>query len=495
MATSVITVPFAVVHIGVVGYGAWESLVALTGFATVPQVPLAGAILWRAAAGHGAGDKQALRRSLTVGVVLALTSLAVFLPVLILLRRQLCIRLNIPDDILPSALLAAPVVATVLLGQGVVEAHAALLDAHQRMLPSSVARAVGQVCQCAASVSCLQAGLGLSSLAIGLAMGFVVTLTGVIFAAWRVCGIRPLSFAAPTREDWGATLKFTGIGLTGQFAGILRDRTDKVVLAALASSEWVGYYGIANRLASIVLELSQFFMRPTAAAAGMAGGWRDSSSLVSLFDRATLAVAGVGGSAAVLTLGLGQTLVVLWIGSAKTGVSDLLPYLVLSTAAAVILTGPGVAVARGVGRVDVEARYLIATAILNAVLTVALVLAVGAIGTVVASAVSWSLGSVFFVWLLLRAFAFPPRSVARAFKCVAVVAVVSLSLRALTTVLPVPADRLSALWSCCWLGALGVSAYLGGLILAGAVPAPTMLRAAGLCAKLLAGGLRRAPRA
>ena len=67
-----------------------------------------------------------------------------------------------------------------------------------------------------------------------------------------------------------------------------------------------------------------------------------------------------------------------------------------------MLTGPGTAICRGVGRVGIETTYLAFNLILNLVLTVSLVLIIGPIGTAVATGTTWAVSSILFLFVLHR---------------------------------------------------------------------------------------------
>jgi O-antigen/teichoic acid export membrane protein len=70
---------------------------------------------------------------------------------------------------------------------------------------------------------------------------------------------------------------YFGFVLLGQVAASVREPVDKIILASFASMVWVGHYGIALRLASLVLLVCSFFYGPFVAATGAlnaAGDWK-----------------------------------------------------------------------------------------------------------------------------------------------------------------------------------------------------------------------------
>ena len=100
------------------------------------------------------------------------------------------------------------------------------------------------------------------------------------------------------------------------------------------------------------------------------------------------------GLVSVLVLSLYDRLTVFWLGRSVPGIAPILFLVVAGNAIAVILTGSGTSICKGVGKLEIETIYVVTGLILNIILTITLVLAVGAIGTVIASTVSWSIGAV-----------------------------------------------------------------------------------------------------
>ena len=95
----------------------------------------------------------------------------------------------------------------------------------------------------------------------------------------------------------------------------------------------------------------------------------------------------------------------IWVGKSvsEKNLHEVLPFLLmllLSNFILVIFTGPGSALCRAIGKVGIETKFILVYLTMNIAMTVGLVLAFGAIGTVIASAAQHNRFTFFFVWFL-----------------------------------------------------------------------------------------------
>jgi O-antigen/teichoic acid export membrane protein len=250
-------------------------------------------------------------------------------------------------------------------------------------------------------------GFGLWSLLAGYAVAALVTGAGNFLRASRLYGWFKVLPIVPSRADIRAMRRYFGFVSIGSFSVLLRGETDKLVLAGFASPAWVGVYAIASRMSSLVMESSNFFYYPTIAASGAMNGRGDWSGIRHLYKTMSAVFPVAAGLVSVLVLSLYDRLSVAWLGRSVSGLATLLFLVIAGNTIAVVLTGSGTSILKGVGKMETETTYVVVSLILNIVLTVTLVATIGAIGTVIASTVSWGIGAALFVWLMHRRFDFP----------------------------------------------------------------------------------------
>ena len=120
------------------------------------------------------------------------------------------------------------------------------------------------------------------------------------------------------------------------------------------------------------------------------------------------------GAIVVLVAGLYDRILIVWVGRVVEGVPSLLLLLLAGNTVAAVLTGPASSLCKGIGRPGIETVYVAVNLVLNLVLTIVLVLWIGPVGTVIASAAAWAASSLVFVVVLHAILDLPIRATYRA---------------------------------------------------------------------------------
>jgi len=459
-SASLVAIPLVIRDLGLVRFGLWESIVAIASLSTTITGPGGGTLLWKMSVAWGEQDGPALRRLLRAGAVGTLI-LTVVLLLIAVLMRPLVIRFlrvtNSEAGIVQTLFVA--LVALVFL-TGINETLGALNSAMQRVRVTSFGQTAGQIIMYTVSVVGLRIGLGLQAMLIGVAAGQMVTALLLMAGVRRGLIGLATDGGGPFRLGRAAG-RYFALLTVGAVSAVLRGQTDRLVLAGLASPVWAGYYSMAARMANLLMEFSNLLYVPTIAAAGAlmgAGRW---GAIRSLFLDTMKAVSTGGAFLGVLLIGLPEPLLLLWIGSPLPEASLILRIIAAGTLVALLTTGPGTAICKGIGRPGIETHYIIVGLILNVVLTVSLSLTIGAIGTVIASSVSWAVSALYFVFLLHRRLNLPRVATRRAAATLAGVIVAALVTGGLARLLPAPASRPGAL-----LALLGIAPVGFGVLLA-----------------------------
>lgn len=466
MLVSLVTVPFVIGKLGLLGYGSWEVLLSVSIITTIFQNALGGTLLWRVSSAYGTGDDAEIRRLPRLGIAVTLMVYSVTFPLVLACRHPLVQLFHIPLELRASALVILPCIVGVTVLGGVNESLAAVLRGSQEAGYASVIQTLAGFMNAGVLLIGLARGAGLWSLLAGYSVASLLTGIGYYLRASYLYGWLDIRPKWPTRQDVLATRRYIGLLSIGSFSSLLRGETDKLVLAGFASPAWVGIYAIAARMSSVVLESSNFFYNPTIAATGAMNGRGDWQGVRKLYVTMAAVFPVAAGLVSVLVLSLYDRLSVLWLGRSVPGIAPILFLIVAGNAVAVILTGSGTSICKGLGKLEIETTYVVTGLILNIILTVTLVLTVGAIGTVIASTVSWAIGAVLFIVLLHRQFDLPLkgtyRSVGALFYVAAVVAIARILIPAYTA----KPDRLPALLSVLRLGAVIGCIYILPFVLA-----------------------------
>lgn len=456
---SLATVPVLVSRLGVAGYGTWEALLALASLTSLFQGAISGTLVWRVSEAYGRNDLPEIRRLARLGAGASWGLFVLLWPVAWFLREPAAhfLRVSLETHQLASDIF--PVVAALILLGGLNETLEAVVSGCQRTGFVNVVGAAAQILNYSVVIILTLSGVGLWSLVAGQATGFGGRMLGAWIAARVAYGPVSLVPLIPRRSDLSMA-RYSGLLTVGSVAAALRDQTDKIILASLASPAWVGYYGIAARLSGLVMEIIRFFYLPILTAVGALNAMGDWDGVRRLYSRLMATVSIVTGVLVVVVAGLADRLVVVWIGHPIPQVTLLLWLLITGSATAAMLTGPGTAICRGCGRVGIETTYLAFNFVLNLVLTVSLVLLIGPVGTAVATGSTWALSSILFLFVLHKSLDLPVEASRRAGGTALLAAAVAGAVYWTSSVLGLPEGRHDAFVSIVLLGAASGLLYL-----------------------------------
>ena len=460
-------IPFIIRQVGVDGYGIWETIASIGMIMFLVQNVICTTLRWWMSQAYGRGDQETLSRAVGIGMMSVVTLLCVMSPVVWVIREPLTIAIKVPSAAAPEVSRLLAISVTLCLVEGINEVLGSLETASQRMgealLFQTFARVINFVCV----IGLLLAGYGLASMVAGQAIGGIVNgvfLVRAIRSQYPAIRLRPL---LPTRAELSTLYRYAGFMAIGGMASLLREQTDKLILALCASPAWVGYYGIAIRLASLLLDVNRFFSMPFIAASGALHARGDWYGIVMVFRRVLTGVAVCSGIIFIVVMGGYDRLIFFWLGRSVPQVTEILLLLVFGNCIAVILAGPQAAFCRGIGRPGIETVNTLFSLVFNLICTVLLVVLIGPMGTVYASAGSSVAGAIIFVWLFHRNLDVPVKLLVSAVGSFAVALPVTGILRIIFLLQAEPLTRGAALTSM-FLG-LGpaIALYLGILYWSG----------------------------
>jgi O-antigen/teichoic acid export membrane protein len=441
------------------GYGTWEAITAVSSLSSIFLVPINGTLLWKISGAYAVQDMAGVKTLVRLGIGVVGLLFAVVVTIAWVLRQQSVDLLNIPLDLKVATLGILPCMVGIFLLSGVTDTIGALISSFQKAGITTVIQSLGLIVNTATAIACLYVNMALWGLVIGQAVGFLFTLAGLYIVARKYCRGVSLMPAFPRNAVTRQMYTYTGFLLIGSTSAALRSQTDRIVLASFASPAWVGFYSIGAKVASLIMEVSNFFYVPMITAVGAMHAGGDSEGIKRLYSKMMLIVSVFAGAMVVVVAGLHGRLLSLWIGKAVAEVTPILYLLIFGTAFAVILTGPGTCVCRGIGRVGIETAYVGANLLLNFGLKILFIVLFGAIGTVMASGISWAITSVLFLVILHRNIDLPLGPTYQATRAIAAVAVAVFILAHWPAWFPVGSGRLEVAILGCLAGIPAIALF------------------------------------
>lgn len=220
--------------------------------------------------------------------------------------------------------------------------------------------------------------------------------------ARRLLGMPVLTFRGTSRKYFAAIFLFSWPVFAVQVADALfYQQTDRIVLGVFAGAAAVGLYEAAAKFNALVAYLSGLTVSAVLPLASRFGAEGRHASLKALLLRGTKYVAALVAPITLVLVVVARPLIAAWLGAEFNGQSITAQVLVLPHLL-VCLGIMGDAIVISKGRFGRRIPFVIAQAILNVVLSVALVGRYGVLGVAIGTAVSHLVDFPMHMWFLLR---------------------------------------------------------------------------------------------
>jgi O-antigen/teichoic acid export membrane protein len=390
----------AILHaIGTDGYAVWSFVFALTGYLNAFDLGLAAGTLRNVAAARAREDHVDAGRYATLGVLGYVALGALWLALTPFVQAPVLAFLRVPDRVLSDASFAFVLGAGIFMLMGLTNVTLSVAQGYGRFDLANGVAMTSSVGQVAGILFALGRHLGLPGILVATAVAWgIAWLTGLVLLRLFVPAFRwadPVRAWARVRE----TFAFGGPMQVSKVLAVTHQQLDKILLSRWGQFSLVTPYDLALRAVTAASTLPQLLLlavMPEAAAMHADG---QPGRLESLFHRGTRWVLFASALVVAALLGAADRIFVAWIGHADPAAALALRGLAL-TAAAAHATGMGIAIARGIGRTDLEAETAFVELVAHLGLGVWLVPRMGLAGALVAVLAGNVVGSVWFMWRL-----------------------------------------------------------------------------------------------
>jgi O-antigen/teichoic acid export membrane protein len=249
-----------------------------------------------------------------------------------------------------------------------------------------------------------------------------------------------------------------------------------LVLAGVGSTVWTAWFGLASRLANLTLVACSFFYMPLVSAVAALAARDDWAGVCRIYSNTMVAMPLLAGAFVVAVAATYDRLLIVWIGREVPQVGPILFIMLAGNITAVVLTGVGSSLCKGIGRVSIETTYIVVCVVLNIVLKLVLTPWLGPIGAILSSAGSWALGSIVFVILLHRAIKLPHAAVRAAANIPVMLVTVMITRFLAGWLAPASATRWAAAAAAVAIGLTSIALFAGLLLATRIFPGATFTR-------------------
>ena len=474
--TSLVTVPVVLSKLGLSGYGSWETMMAIAALVMVFQTTINGTLVWKMSGAYGNRDLDGIRQLMGVGIGVVLGMFALVTPIVWVARYYLVGLSNIPPLYRDAAVWVIPILVSQTTVGALGETFAAVQTAFQRAGITTLIQTAALMANSGFAIIGLLHGWQIWSLLLGNTVGVVLGIAGQYVAVVKICHISSLRPRLPNWDEARPLIKFAGFLAIGQISMALRDSTDKFVLASVGSTIWTAWFGLASRLASLTMMVCSFFYVPLISAVAALNARDDWTGVCRIYANTMIVMPFLAGAFVVLVASTYDRLLMMWVGQSVPQVGPILFILLAGNIIAIVLTGVGTSLCKGIGKVSIETTYIVICVVANVALKLTLTPWLGPIGTVLASAGSWALGSIVFVILMHRAVELPNTAI-RAAAMLPMMFITVLITRGLTGFVPPSMTRWNAVVAASGIGLFSIALFSALLVATRILPWATLRRA------------------
>lgn len=406
--SSLLIIPMNIHKLGIDGYGQWGAIWAEATFFSVFNMALASTMLWQSSTVEEEGVSpdeytQVIRHRAGIGVFFVLIQFLLCGIVVLLLQDLLTTKIGLTASPLNRLCLVGSIGLVLLSGYN--EIVGSILSGQHFSGVVSNMRSISALLGNLITFILLVAGWGLISLPLGFAGNYLLFFLMLVLWSGRKLGI---IFFMPRIPGWSELKLLTGYtvcGLVGRITAAIRTQFTCIALGTQVSFEWAGYYTIALKISALLLEVNGFFMIPMIAFINKLKKEKEALSVI--YRDMVVAAAVVSGIVFTGIIAAGADFLRLWLNSPN--LKMLLPMisiLLLQYMIALIITGQGVAVCQGDGKIHFETAYLLLNLVLNIVFLMT-TKSLGGWGILLSAAMSWILAGICFSYFVQKHYHLP----------------------------------------------------------------------------------------
>ncbi|MDI6808597.1 MAG: polysaccharide biosynthesis C-terminal domain-containing protein [Candidatus Eisenbacteria bacterium] len=399
--------PYVVGHLGVERYGIWALIGLVTGYFGLLDLGIGSSFVKYIAEHYARKDYGEINKVVNTGFVFYSVLALLIVGVAFLTVNPLVRLFKIPHELHSEAVFVFLLGISVFCVSSALSAFEAVQSALQRMDITNKVAIACSIPMVIGTILFLEGGYGLRGLMINNAI--VLVLSGITntIIAFRILPQLRFNPLLLERKTLGTLFKFGyKAWVCGKLESLFLFQVGKLLLSRFLGVASVTYYQLGSTIMSKARELPFILVSATVPAASELDAIQDKKRLYDLYSRGTKYIALAGIPLMSLVFVTAPMTMFAWMGSGY-GQSVLVMQMLTPCYLINNLTGMGITIAFGIGRPELQMRAAILEMILNVSLSIILVIKIGFIGVLVATLVSLSLSSTWFVYMFHRHLGYP----------------------------------------------------------------------------------------
>jgi O-antigen/teichoic acid export membrane protein len=384
MATSFLITPYLVLKLGDERFGIWAFVTVLVGYFGIFDLGLGVALVKYVAEFHAAREYKLLNAAINSAFSVMIVLVGLIVGAGLIASGRLLHLFKIPPQNYSEARFAFIGALLILLGQACLGVFQSVLNGLQRMGWFNLIAIITSIPSAAGVILVLHRGYGLRALTITNALVFVLSAVLTAVFVRRTCPqyrFSPLQVDKPMLKrllSFGGQMQITNVGALICWQG------DKMMIAGFLNMSLVTMYELGYRIAMTARTLPTFLLTAFMPAATEAHARQDLSLVQRLFDLGSRYLALSTVPLMVLFIYESPLIMAAWMGDSRPEAVWAARVLLLGFLVN-LLGGIGTAIARGVGRPDLETRLILPYLLLNFGLGIPLIVKLGFWGPLIAT--------------------------------------------------------------------------------------------------------------
>ena len=390
--SALVLTPYIVWRIGLDDYGVWGLVASFAGYVALLDLGLGSGYAKFIAEYAARGERQRISHLIAtavfsyalIGIVLALIGF----PLLGAAAGRLGELLGVSQVDSGTLVFLVQFSFTLFLLGNCIAPFTSVQSGLQRMDLTNVVGFAMSLIKVIATVTLVESGYGLRGLMYSSAIVLAAyAMTSVMIAHRLIPDLRvtPLAFR---RSELGALFSYGWRAQVARLSNLITFETDLLIVGfVFKSTGLLGAYKVGVELANKVRQVPLMLIGALLPAASDLDAREDERRLQRLYVISTKYIAAVTVPLAAFCVCTSQPLMRAWMG-AGLDTAGIVFALIVAGYAANILQGPGISVALGMGRPDVQMRTGLISMACNIAMTVAFVYPFGYVGVASATAIS-----------------------------------------------------------------------------------------------------------
>jgi O-antigen/teichoic acid export membrane protein len=395
LAINFLLTPYIIYKIGLEKFGIWAISASIVGFLGLFNLGTSSTYTKYIAEYRATGDLTSVDQTINTGLVInILLGLCMSLVLFFIIPIIKFFKFN--PGYFGEVYFVVFISIVIFVVVFISEVFNSIIDGVQRIDVTNKINIFMAVFNAIGTIIFLQCGWGLRGLVINSGIIVIIAIMVRIISSFYLLPSLKLS---PQFINWQVFRKMIGYGAkiqVSRIANFVNGQIDKILLGHFINVLAVGYYDVGARLVRSCCQILLAMNPAVMPAASELHSINEREKICALYMRASKYLSMVTIPILFFVLTTASVIVTLWVGQGY-GLSILTLRFLMIGFMLNMLTAVGTSMVRGIGKPQLEMRYELGVIIANFILSWILIIKIGFIGTLIGTAVSLVVFSLYFM--------------------------------------------------------------------------------------------------